>query len=42
MEKANVFKDEFNRRNQKKFSNILNLNSMRLGVNCMITLSSLL
>ena len=42
MEKAKIFKEEFNRINSKKQPNVLNLFSSRLGVNTIITLSNLL
>ncbi|EGR31503.1 hypothetical protein IMG5_107210 [Ichthyophthirius multifiliis] len=42
LDKAKIFKDEFNKINNRKHNNILNLYSMRLGVTSMQTLSNLL
>lgn len=40
IERAKVFKEEWNKMNSKKLPQVLNLYSMRLGVNTIICLST--
>lgn len=42
LEKAKMFKEGLNKVNSKKFPLVLNLNSMRLGVNSIMKLISIL
>ncbi len=42
LEKAKMFKESLNKVNSKKYPHILNLKSMRLGVNTLMKLISIL